>query len=110
MSEPLQEAPEMVDVTDEIFTVFGNGWLGQQALCIARHESGLQPWKVGYNKKNGMVLSRDRGVFQINDAAHPEVSDAQAFNPVFNIEWAYRTRLHDQNWHQWTTAPLCHTY
>jgi hypothetical protein len=40
--------------------------------------------------RRGQIDPRDRGLGQINSAAHPEVSDAQAFNPSFAIPWVAR--------------------
>ena len=66
------------------------------AICIM--ESGMEasnlPWfycwdgAVYRNPGHDPVTSVDRGLFQINDAAHPDVSDAEAFNAEFAAEWA----------------------
>lgn len=34
--------------------------------------------------------SRDRGLFQINNHAHPSVSDDEAYKPAFNVTYAHR--------------------
>ena len=45
-------------------------------------ESGFDPAAVGY------VDPRDRGLAQINSYWHPDVSDAEAFDPAYSIFWA----------------------
>lgn len=58
---------------------------------LLSQESGFNPTARGYNKdKNGNVVSVDRGIAQINNSAHPDVSDAQADDPNFAIPWAAR--------------------
>lgn len=48
------------------------------AVRVAKCESNLDHKAVNINKDG----SRDRGLFQINDKYHPEVSDEAAFNPI----------------------------
>lgn len=57
-------------------------------------ESGLNPLARGVNP-GGSV---DRGIAQINSRWHPEVSDAEAYNPQYAIPWAaqYLAQLHSQ--------------
>lgn len=53
------------------------------------NESGLDektPDSINYDSK-GKEVSRDRGIAQINDKAHPEVTEAQARDPNFAIPW-----------------------
>ena len=55
------------------------------ALWLCRQinlESGFDPAAVGN------VDPRDRGLAQINSYWHPDVSDEEAFNPVFSINWS----------------------
>jgi hypothetical protein len=52
-------------------------------------ESGLDPKAPdnhNYDEK-GNIVSTDRGLGQINDKAHPEITDAQARDPNFVIPW-----------------------
>ena len=51
---------------------------------LLQQESGFIPTAVNTNA-NG---SLDRGIAQINSAAHPNVSDAQAYDPAYAIPWA----------------------
>jgi soluble lytic murein transglycosylase-like protein len=64
-------------------------------------ESGWDPQAVGRNT-NGSV---DRGIVQINNRAHPEVSDQQAYDPAQAIPWAaaYLRQLY-QSCGSWTGA------
>ncbi|MGI8482983.1 MAG: transglycosylase SLT domain-containing protein [Thermomicrobiales bacterium] len=87
----------------KILSVFGSGWLGSQALCIAKAESNFRPDATGHNP-NG---STDRGVFQINNFAHPNVSNAQAYDPDFNISYAHDMRLSWGSWAAWATRSKC---
>lgn len=91
------------EVENEIIRTFGP--LAGQALCIAGHESGFR-WNA-VNTTGNYPPSRDRGVFQINDYYHPDVSDQQAFNAFYNIHRAYQMRLADGNWHAWATRVIC---
>lgn len=54
----------------------------EKAVLVAVKESSLNPQAVNVNR-NG---SRDRGLWQINDRAHPTVTDALAFDS----EWSTR--------------------
>ncbi len=60
-------------------------------LGMFEHESGFDPGAVStwYKPENGY----DRGLAQINQNAHSEISDAQAFDPLFAIVYAIN-RLH----------------
>ncbi len=51
---------------------------------LVAQESGGNPGATGFDS-GGSV---DRGIVQINSQAHPQVSDAQAYDPAFAIPWA----------------------
>ncbi len=53
------------------------------AVRVAECESKLNPSAIYINQDG----SRDRGIFQINDKYHPEVTDEQAFDPVFSTKF-----------------------
>ncbi len=53
------------------------------ALRVARCESGLNKMAVNINEGGSL----DRGIFQINDKYHPEVTPAQAFDPEFSTHF-----------------------
>lgn len=57
-----------------------------QAVAIMCAESGRKSLAFYVNSN----LSVDRGLFQINDRAHPLVTDEKAFDPIFNVAYAYR--------------------
>jgi hypothetical protein len=48
------------------------------AVRVAKCESNLNPKALNINKDG----SRDRGIFQINDKYHPEITDEMAYNPA----------------------------
>jgi Lysozyme like domain len=72
----------------------------QLVLCtaIAMAESGGRTDNIGVNKRNG---SRDRGLWQINDKAHPEVSDDCAFNPPCAAQAMYSISKGGRKWKPW---------
>ena len=47
--------------------------------------------------------SRDRGLWQINDYWHSEVSDSCAFSASCNAKAAYTISSHGASWSQWAT-------
>jgi TP901 family phage tail tape measure protein len=49
------------------------------------------------------VLSYDRGLWQINDRAHPDISDATAMNPSANAAAAFRLSHGGTDFRAWTT-------
>lgn len=56
-------------------------------IAILNRESGLRA--IGPKSDNvNSDGTHDRGIAQINSGAHPDVSDAQAYNPQFAIFWA----------------------
>jgi len=57
-------------------------------LRLLQHESNLNPQAVSVNRGGSAPGSRDRGIAQINDYWHPEVTDQQASDPQFAIPWA----------------------
>ena len=82
---------------------FDVGWTGQDivtAVCVALAESGGYTDRV--NTAGNHPASRDRGLWQINDFWHPEVSDAQAFDPVACAMAAHRVWAAN-GWHAWVT-------
>jgi hypothetical protein len=53
------------------------------AVKVAKCESGLNPKAINTNTDG----SRDRGLFQINEKYHPEVTDTQAFDVAFSTKF-----------------------
>jgi len=69
------------------------------AVAIAMAESGFNPNATNVNT-NG---STDRGLWQINNFAHPDVSDACAFDPSCNAEAMASISSGGTNWTPWMT-------
>ncbi|MFI9450804.1 FG-GAP-like repeat-containing protein [Amycolatopsis sp. NPDC052450] len=68
------------------------------AVAVAMAESRCDPLARGVNE--GSV---DRGLWQINDFYHPEVSDACAYDAQCNANAAYRISESGNDWTQWAT-------
>jgi hypothetical protein len=80
----------------------GAGFSGPQlvtAVAVGLAESGGRSDALGLNSDG----SRDRGPWQINDRAHPDVSDACAFDPPCAAQAAYAISIHGSDWWPWTT-------
>ncbi len=64
---------------------------GHVMFCESRYDAAIV----------GEVDSGDRGLWQINRRYWPDVSDAQAFDPVFSMHWAaqqcFAKKLNRQN-------------
>jgi cell wall-associated NlpC family hydrolase len=56
-----------------------------------------------YVGRKEVITSRDRGLWQINDRAHPDVTDAMAFDPLKNAQAAYRISGGGTNFKPWVT-------
>lgn len=74
------------------------------AVAVALAESGGRTDAVGVNSDRWH--SRDRGLWQINSHWHPEVSDAEAFNPASAARAAYRISSGGGSWSPWATWPV----
>lgn len=90
---------------------FDAGFDSLQAItivCIALAESGGHDDATGYNPPtpgcpNG---SRDRGILQINDCYHYEVSDACAYNAACSFREAYRISYGGLEFGDWVAYAL----
>jgi hypothetical protein len=72
----------------------------EMAIAIALAESGGRTDAV--NVTGNTPPSRDRGLFQINDYWHSEVSDDCAFDAQCNAQEAYRISEGGTNWSPWS--------
>lgn len=72
-----------------------------RAVAVVLAESGGRTDAVNVNHDSHR--SRDRGLFQINDYWHKEVTDAAAFNPETNARAAYRISNGGRDWSPWST-------
>ena len=70
------------------------------ATAVARAESSFRPW---ITNTVGNAHGTDRGLFQINDYWHPEVSDECAFSASCNTRAAVRISKTATRWSEWWT-------
>lgn len=94
-------SPEQIAATAARAGFTGSGLV--RAVAVALAESGGDTAAVNVNADR--TRSRDRGLWQINDRWHPEVSDAQAFNPATAAAAAYRISKAGADWSPWATWP-----
>ena len=87
------------EIETEIRRVFGT--LADQAVCVARMESGLRADAANHNT-NG---TWDVGVFQLNDVHG--LSWEQRLDARANIQKAKEIRDSWGNWRAWMAAPRC---
>jgi hypothetical protein len=75
------------------------------AVAVALAESRCVPSAVGTNGPTAGCAngSRDRGLWQINDCYHPNVSDACAFDAQCNANAAFAISSGGTNWQPWST-------
>lgn len=69
-------------------------------LAVTKAESGWNPAAV--NVAGNSPPSRDRGLVQINDYWHPEVSDACAFDPACAAQACWTISSHGTRWSPWS--------
>lgn len=63
----------------------------EKIIFIARCESQIEPDALGDSHlicAKTQKSVRSRGVWQINNCAHPEISDEQAFDLEWSTDWA----------------------
>lgn len=80
------------------FTGEGLRW----AVAVALAESGGNTTARHVNG-SGRTASVDRGLWQINTRWHPEVTDAQAYDPAGAAKAAYAISKAGRDWHEWST-------
>lgn len=76
------------------------GFRGKHLLKAAATAGAESAWDYtsSYQNANG---STDRGLFQINDKAHPDFPDRLAFLPIPSARKAYELSNGGQNWTPW---------
>lgn len=79
--------------------VSNTGLSVEEAKCIIKNESG---WDAEARYVNS-DSSIDRGVFELNDKWHYEVSNQCAFSVMCNTKEAIRIRLANGDWNAWST-------
>lgn len=72
------------------------------AVRVAKCESSLNPTATNTNAPNSI----DRGLFQINSRFHPEVSDLQAFDPIFSTKF-FCDAVKNGNITWWSASKTC---
>ena len=72
------------------------------ALAVAKCESALNPKARNVNTTGSI----DRGLYQINNHYHPDVSDEQADDPVFAAEW-FCQAVKNGNLSWWNASKPC---
>jgi hypothetical protein len=74
------------------------------ALRIIQAESAGKPDACSPWNNNG---SRDYGLFQINDKAHPEFfENFKIYDPEYNTQSAFKIWSKRRNWTEWSTAKI----
>lgn len=75
------------------------------AVAVATAESSCNPSAVGSNGPTAGCPSGslDRGLWQINNCYHPDVSDACAYDAQCNANAAYAISSGGTNWQPWST-------
>lgn len=80
----------------------GLSWLQKEMLCdICQCESGFVPTAKLVNSPKSV----DRGLFQINNYWHPQVTDEMAYNPEWSTRWACTIIKANKN--LWTASQKC---
>lgn len=80
------------------------GFTGPRAVwatAVALAESGGRTHATGVN--SDAYRSRDRGLWQINSHWHPEVTNAQAYDPATAARAAYTISHGGKDWSAWST-------
>ena len=72
-----------------------------KAIAIGWAESSFIP--DNFNIIGNSPPSRDRGLWEINDHYHPEVTDSCAYAPVCAAGEVYLITNGGTDWHEWTT-------
>ena len=72
-----------------------------RAVSVALAESGGNT--AAHATNHDTWRSVDRGLFQINNHWHPEVTDAQAYDPASASAAAYRISKAGKDWSAWST-------
>lgn len=77
----------------------GEGLVDAIAVALAESDGVTD----AVNTTGNHPPSRDRGLWQINDYWHPEVTDAEAFDAARNASAAYGISSRGTKWTQWAT-------
>jgi len=75
------------------------------AVALAESSGYTGARNVNPATETNPQATTDRGLWQINDYWHPEVTDAQADDPLEAARAAFRISGGGTDWSQWTTWP-----
>lgn len=94
-----------IDVAQVMFDQGFRGNSGVTGLAVVGAETAgsFDETIVHVNVGGTKPGSRDRGLWAINDAWHPEVDDACAFDPVCSTEQAWRLSKQGTSYSAWNT-------
>jgi len=70
------------------------------AIMCAESRRYIEAWHDNL-AGDGTVASTDRGLFQINNKAHPTLSDKEAYNPKNNAVYAAQISNNGANFSPW---------
>lgn len=79
----------------------------EKVIFIARCESQMRYRALGDSNlicKSTKKPMRSRGIWQINECGHPEVSDEQAFDPAWSTDWAMEIFKNGNESKEWKTC------
>merc|ERR1719183_3399798 len=79
----------------------GNSGNCADAVSVAMAESGLNTQARNVNTDSHHSV--DRGLWQINNYWHPEISDSCAYSAACNAKGAYSISSGGSNWTPWST-------
>jgi len=84
VKKPVDSIPQPLDIPALITSIAKKNKVNVSlALAVAEAESSFNPSATHSNANNSI----DRGLYQINNLYHPEVSEAQAFDPKFSAQF-----------------------
>ena len=73
------------------------------AVAVMCAESGryTKAWHANLAADGLTILSTDRGIYQVNDKAHPDFTVEDAFDPKKNAAFTYRLSKQGTDWSPW---------
>jgi hypothetical protein len=72
-----------------------------ELVAIMCGESGRYTRAWHDNVVDDKITSTDRGLMQLNSKAQPDVSEEEAYDPVFNVTYAFKISQGGEDWHWW---------
>ena len=78
----------------------GNRLRTAVAVMTAESQRWTRAWHHNRNDK-GEIVSTDRGLYQINDKAHPQFPEEWMWDPIRNAGFAYRLSAGGNDFRPW---------